>query len=180
MSKPWAVFLLCLAGCFASATTIIPVSVERLTRESSHVIEGTATERWSQWNQQHTLIFTYTKFHVMRSLKGQAPNMVVVRQIGGSAEGYTQRVAGVRQWNPGDHAVLFLRPSQSPDGTLEVTGLMQGNFLVRTNESGEQVVSNGVPRVSAYQAGSQEVVPYQGAGMKLQQLESRVQKAVQP
>jgi hypothetical protein len=162
------------------ATTIVPVSVERLTRESSHIVEGQATESWSQWNPQHSLIFTYTRFQVARALKGQVPVTIVVKQPGGSAEGYTQKVAGVRHWRSGDQAVLFLRPSQERDGSLEVTGLMQGNFLVHKSDTGETMVSNGVPEVSAYQASSHAVTQYRGSGMRLDELESRIQKVAQP
>ena len=89
----------------------------------------------------------------------------------------TQKVAGVRHWRSGDQAVLFLRPSQESDGTLEVTGLMQGNFIVHKNATGETMVSNGVPDVSAYQASSNAVTQYRGSGMRLDELESRVRKA---
>jgi hypothetical protein len=163
-----------------SATTIVPVSVERLTRESSHIVEGQASESWSQWNSQHSLIFTYTRFQVLRALKGQVPSTIVVKQPGGSAEGYTQKVAGVRHWRTGDQAVLFLRPSQERDGSLEVTGLMQGNFLVHKSDTGEIMVSNGVPDVSAYQASSNVVTQYRGNGMRLDELESRILKVPQP
>jgi hypothetical protein len=160
-----------------SATTIIPVSVERLTTESSHVVEARALSSWSQWNPQHSLIFTFTKFEVSRTLKGQAPSTIVVKQIGGSAEGYTQKVAGVRHWREGDQAVLFLHPSPSGDGTLEVTGLMQGDFRMHAAPSGT-TVSNGVAGVTSYDQNSQQTAPYQGSGMRLEDLESRVQKAV--
>ncbi len=126
---------------------------------------------------EHSLIFTYTRFQVARALKGQAPAAIVVKQPGGSAEGYTQKVAGVRHWRSGDQAVLFLRPIQESDGTLEVTGLMQGNFIVHKNATGETIVSNGVPDVSAYQASSNAVTQYRGSGMRLDELESRVRKA---
>ena len=169
-----------LLTALLSATTIVPVSVERLTRESSHIVEGQALESWSQWNPQHSLIFTYTRFQVARALKGQAPVTIVVKQPGGSAEGYTQKIAGVRHWKAGDQAVLFLRPSQEMDGTLEVTGLMQGNFLVHKSDTGEIMVSNGVPDVSAYQAASNAVTQYRGSGMRLDELESRVRKVAQP
>ena len=160
-----------------SATTIIPVSVERLTTESSHVVEARALSSWSQWNPQHSLIFTFTKFEVSRTLKGQAPSTIVVKQIGGSAEGYTQKVAGVRHWRGGDQAVLFLHPSPSGDGTLEVTGLMQGDFRMHAAPSGT-TVSNGVAGVTSYDQDSQQTALYQGSGMRLEDLESRVQKVV--
>ena len=164
-------------GALLSATTIVPVSVERLTQESSHIVEARASQSWSRWNPQHSLIFTYTRFQVARALKGQAPATIVVKQPGGSAEGYTQRVAGVRHWRSGEQTVLFLRPSPELDGTLEVTGLMQGNFIVHKSAAGETMVSNGVPDVSAYQASSNAVTQYRGSGRRLDELESRIRKA---
>jgi len=160
-----------------SATTIIPVSVERLTSESSQVVEARALSAWSQWNPQHSHIYTYTRFQVQRSLKGHAPAVVVVKQIGGSAEGYTQRVAGVRHWRVGEQAVLFLRPTQTADQTYEVTGLMQGNFLVRQETDGSSTVSNGVTGVTSFDPSSHQTASYQGSRMKLEDLESRVRKA---
>jgi len=162
----------------ASATTIIPVSVERLAGESTQVVEGRVISTDSKWNPQHTLIFTYTKFQVAKTLKGSPQSSFTVKQIGGSAEGYTQKVAGVRYGKPGEQSVLFLRPSSTQDGTFEITGLMQGNFTILKAASGESLVTNGVPGVSSYQQGS--TGEYTGTHMKLQELENRVLKMVQP
>jgi hypothetical protein len=166
-----------LAGML-SATTIVPVSVEQLAKESSHIIEGTAVQSWADWNPQHTLIFTYTRFQVARSLKGEGLRTVVVKQPGGTAGHYTQKVAGVRHWRNGESAVLFLRPSGAADGTLQVTGLMQGNFLMRASPTGQVTVSNGIPGVSTFEQG--RVSTYRGSAMSLSDLESRISKAVQP
>lgn len=160
-----------------SATTIIPVSVERLTQESSHVVEARVVSSESKWNPQHTLIFTYTRIEVIKTLKGANQPSVTVKQIGGSAEGYTQKVAGVRYAKPGEESVLFLRPSAQQDGTFEITGLMQGSFAVQKSVNGTILVSNGVPGVSAYQQGS--TGQYTGTHMQLQELETRVQEAAQ-
>ena len=171
-------FMVALTTTIASATTIIPVSVERLTNESTHVVEGRVISTESRWNPQHTLIFTYTKFQATKTLKGSSQTSFTVKQIGGSAEGYTQKVAGVRYGKAGEQSVLFLRPSATQDGTFEITGLMQGNFSIRKDATGESLVSNGVPGVSAYQQGV--AGEFTGTHMKLGELETRVQKAVQP
>ena len=169
----------CLALCaLLSATMVIPVSVEQLTQQSNYVLEGTALQQWAKWNPQHSLIFTYTRFQVTRTLKGKVPETLVVKQIGGSAEGYTQKVAGVRHWRPGEQAVLFLNPSKNLDGTLEVTGLMQGNFLLERSSSGQTVVSNGVSQVTALQTGTAQIGVYHGSRMALTDLEQRIEKAV--
>jgi hypothetical protein len=182
MRTRWLLLLFCLmlAVPFVSSTTVVPLSVERLTQISTHVVEGRATESWSQWNPAHTVISTYTKFQVLRTLKGQAPEVVVVRQLGGRVEGINQRVAGVRAWRTGEQAVLFLRPDSLPNGGYVVTGLMQGNFLVRRDAKGEIQVSNSMSGVSSYQAATGQISDYKGREMRLQDLESRVQKAVRP
>lgn len=172
----------CLVLAFASvisATTVIRVSVEQLTRDSSHVVEAVAAESWSRWNPQRTFIYTYTRFQVTASLKGTPASTLIVKQLGGSAEGYTQKVAGVRGWRPGEQAVLFLRPSPEGDGSFEVTGLMQGNFRIRISSSGESLVSNGVQGVSSYQASSGGLTTFRGGGMRLQDFESRVRQAAE-
>jgi hypothetical protein len=177
--------ILCLCFCFflaicaASATTVIPLSVEDLTQISSHVVEARALDSWPQWNAAHTVIFTYTRFEVLRALKGEAPSTIVVRQLGGTLDGTTQRVSGVRHWKTGEQAVLFLRPGEIRDGSLVVTGLVQGNFMIYRGPTGKALVSNGTPETSAYKVSASEVTGYKGSAMRLEEIEGRVQKAVQ-
>jgi hypothetical protein len=166
----------CLA---ATATTVVPLSIERLTAASSHVVEGTPLQTWSQWNPQHTMILTFTKFHVERVLKGQASGMVIVKQLGGRVGTVVQKVAGVRHLAPGESTVLFLRPGDQSDGTLVITGLMQGNFSVSIAQDGTSMVTNGMPDVSAYSVSTGHVTAYQGTHVRLEELEKRVQTAVQ-
>ena len=163
-----------------AATTVLPLTVEELTRQSSQVVEATALNSWTAWNAQHSMIFTYTRFSVSRTLKGDAAGSVVVREPGGSAGGYTTRVAGVRHWHSGEQAVLFLRPAPTADA-LEVTGLMQGNYLVSSGAGGQRTVSNGLPAVSRRQASPAPAEnPGAPATYNLNDFEARVRKAATP
>ncbi|MCU1309381.1 MAG: hypothetical protein JWO20_506 [Candidatus Angelobacter sp.] len=178
MSKPRFVILIALAFVLcASATTVVPMSVERLTHASTHIMLGQAEESQTQWNADHTLIFTLTKFRVLRALKGQPGNEVVVKQMGGRSGAYQQKVAGVRHWQNGDQAMLFLHPSQAGDGTLVVTGLMQGNFRVLSGTGGEPMVTNGVMGVEELNTGNQTVQHFAGSKMPLSSLEAIVRDA---
>ena len=168
------IFLLAVA---AAATTVIPMSVERLATQSSHIVYARALGHHSAWNADHTRIFTYTQFQVMQTLKGNTPATIVVKQLGGHAGGYNMKVAGVRYWQNGEDAVLFLQPTAPSDGTYRVTGLMQGNFRATQTSSGKVVVSNGVPEAKEV-AASGEVQAYRGSQMTLQELERRVRQAV--
>lgn len=177
------IVLLSVIASFTSlnATTVFPMSVERLTDISSDVVVAHATKSWSVWNAQHTIIVTYTQFAVDNRLKGNAEATVTVKTPGGSAGGYTQHVAGVRAWSAGESSVLFLRPSQSGDG-LVVSGLIQGDFRIRRNASGTVVADNGLEdgSVSANQGvqefnpSTKSIRPYLGHRMSLSELQSRV------
>jgi hypothetical protein len=176
MSRTRLLFAIVLisAGCFA--TTVIPMSVERLTTQSTHVVFARALDHRSAWNPDHTRIFTYTRFQVMQTLKGNPTSLITVKQLGGHADGYNMKVAGVRYFANGEDAVLFLQ--KASDSTFSVTGLMQGDFRLGRQSNGEVVVSNGVPDAKEL-AATGEVQQYHGARMSLEELRQRVIKVGQ-
>jgi hypothetical protein len=164
-------------GLGALATTIRPVTVEQLTAESSHVVEGRAVSSYAAWDGGHKAIYTYTTFEIGKVLKGQlTTRTILVKQFGGQVGNTVSRRIGVRQFAAGEEAVLFLFPGA--DGTMLVTGLMQGRFSVR-HSNGGTTVSNGVPPPSpatrSYQVGEPVA---QEQGMSLESLEQRVRSAV--
>ena len=136
-----AILFLLTAG---GATTVIPMSVEDLTRAASSVVEVEVTGSWSAWNSGHSLIYTYSRVRVTRALKGGVQPEMIVQQLGGSSEGYTMKVAGVHALNKGEHAVLFLRPARANGGgSWTIVGLMQGHFKIYA-AGGNTMVSNGL------------------------------------
>ena len=173
------ILMACMAcAALAAATSVIPISLQQLTQRASTVVEARAQNSWSQWNPQHTLIFTYTRFAVMKALKGETPQTIVVRQMGGKVGTLRQTVAGVRSWRPGEESMLFLRPSAEGNGVMAIVGLMQGDFRITRTATGV-TASNGVPQsrqydVKQYQRGSATPEIYTGEAMPLRQLESQV------
>jgi hypothetical protein len=169
---------LALALIFASvtlcATTVVPASVERLTAQSTHVALARALDNRALWDASHSRIYTLTRFQPLRQMKGSLPATFTVKRLGGHLDGYNMKVSGVRGWEPGDDAVLFLRPQA--DGNFIVTGLMQGDFRVTRSASGTLMVSNGVRGARQLEA-SGEVNDFQGSRMSLADLEQRVRKA---
>jgi hypothetical protein len=173
------VLLLLLAAGLASATSIIPMTVEQLTHTSEAVVEAQAVQQWSAWTPDHNMILTYTRFRVTSVLKGAAPAEITVKQLGGKVGDNMVKAAGVRYFRPQEEAVLFLHPAMANDGTYVITGLMQGNFHV--NRAGIQpTVSNGIKSPNTYTVSPGGVSQYQGTRMTLSELETRIRKAVRP
>jgi hypothetical protein len=167
-----------LFAFMAQATMVKPMSVEELTKASSAVIEGQATETWTSWNAVHTRIYTFTRVRVTQTLKGTATDSVVIKQLGGSADGYTQHVSGVRAMQTGESAMLFLRPSEARDGTMVIVGLMQGHFrFARDTQTGSTIVSNGVFGIDQMRSSDGKVQNYRGSALTLKQMEARVKAA---
>ncbi len=102
------------------ATSVIPMSVEQLTSAATQVVRARAISSESRWNDAHTLIFTFTRFARVETWKGEAGAEFTVRQMGGRVGNIEQKVSGVRRWNAGDEAVLFLRPSEAGGGVMAV------------------------------------------------------------
>lgn len=171
--------LLLVAG--AAATTVVPMTVEDLTRQSQLVVRAEAVTSWSEWNAEQTIIYTYTRFRVRSAWKGEADREIVVRQMGGVADGFQQKVAGVRSWERGEQTVLFLRKASRGEARQQVhlvTGLMQGDFRVHAVE-GRLVASNGAPDAHSFDPQTRTLKTYKGARLTLHELEQRVRKAVQ-
>jgi len=171
-----AVSLLLALAISATATTVVRRSLEELARDSALIVHGRAGESFSRW--ENGLLHTYTRIQVMRTLKGSAAGAVLVKQMGGQTEAYTQKVSGVRHLVEGQEVVLFLRPAKTGEAYV-VTGLMQGNFVVR-QKNGQKIVSNGAPEVQTYESSTGRVQKHRGAELTLEQLESRIRQAVRP
>ena len=159
------------------ATTVIPMSVEELTKASEHIVQARALEQWSEWAPDHGLILTFTRFQAINTLKGSVPATFVVKQMGGSVGNARTHVAGLRYFHSGEENVLFLHPAMAKDSTYVITGLMQGNFHV-DRSGATATVSNGVAGAHAFSTTSQSVSSYQGSRMTLEELQTRVRQAV--
>ena len=178
-----------IVGMWLSATTVIPMSIEELSSAATHIIRGHAIDSRSAWDDQHSTIYTYTRFQTDETLKGTSSAVITVKQLGGSAGGYTLHVAGVHSWSNGENVMLFLRPSQDQDGTFAVVGLMQGDFRLRRSASGEMLADNGLhlsaptvmspeSDVHAYNPSTKQLSAYSGSQLTLSQLEGRVHAAL--
>lgn len=164
----------------AFATSVVPISVEELSRRASVIVEARAINSWSAWNADHSMILTFTRLEVLRNLKGGVVEQVVVRQMGGQVGHTVQRVSGLHYWLPGDESMLFLRPSEAGGGVMSIVGLMQGDFRITRLSSGQAMANNGVPQVRIYspEAVQTSTAASGGTEMPLAQLEARVKEAV--
>jgi hypothetical protein len=166
--------LIALVAAQLCATSVIPMSVEQMATAATHVVRAQAISSRAQWNAEHTQIFTFTRFQSLEALKGATGAEFVVRQMGGRVGNIEQKVSGVRRWQGGEEAVLFLRPSEVGGGVFAVVGLFQGNFAVTRAAGAEATVSNGVVDAMQYDPATRTSQQFRSARISLSELRQRV------
>ena len=108
----FALVMAMLAPAFtptARATVMVELPRARLVEGADLIVEATVGAQHSAWNENHTQIITLSEIRVQRYLKGNGPNSLTVRQLGGTMDGRTMHIAGNGDLHAQDHVFLFLR-----------------------------------------------------------------------
>jgi hypothetical protein len=125
------------------ASIVLKMDVDELTSRSDVVVVGTVLGSASRWNAGRDLIRTFTRIRVERVAKGEtaAGRVVVVREIGGSVDGYEQETIGGPKFRAGDRVLVFLeRAKDGAPGVYMTQGLSYGMFYVsRDAATGREV-----------------------------------------
>ena len=128
--SPW-VLLVILAALPLSASQFIELPFDKIARESSLIVRGSVENTWSAWDDSHEIIYTYATVRVNRYFgESTGPDTLVVREVGGTVDGYTLEAIGFPAIRSGEDVVLMLgRWEDSAD--YRIHAFNQGKYLVR-------------------------------------------------
>lgn len=119
------------APLVASATIVLPRTVEEMATGASTVVRAKVVARQSAWDADHRRIHTYTELAVLETVTGEAPKgALVVRTMGGAVGDIGMRVAGVAKFEVGEEVVVFLRVDPLDASHFQVIGMSQGKYTV--------------------------------------------------
>lgn len=136
--RPLLLALLLLAAQ-ARAATLIHMTLEEMAERSSAILRGRCVRVYSQWNPQHTDIYTHSVFRVERYYRGLLGMELEIVEPGGAVDGWESVYPGIPRFAVGEEAVLFLWTGRS--GRHQVIGYGQGVFRLTTD--GKTVQSLG-------------------------------------
>ena len=123
-----------------SASQFVPMEFDKLARSSKMVVRATVGPVTSAWNDSRDVIFSYANLEVHRYLAGNGPNVLRLREVGGTVGNYTQEAVGFPTLREGQEVVLFLtRWEDSDDWRIE--GFNQGKYIVQGLRDGAELVS---------------------------------------
>lgn len=140
MSAAAACALLALASVPAHAATVLGVGTADLASQSDFIFHGKVVEKWAAAGPGNGTIVTYLRFSVSDVLKGASGReSVVLGFLGGSLNGRTMRIEGMKIPAIGEEGVFFVERL----ARLQVHPLFgwdQGRFLVRSDAQGRKTV----------------------------------------
>lgn len=126
-----------------SASQFVELPFEQVAGESQYVVRGTIGQTWSAWDDAHEVIFTYATLQVSRYFGEAGPATLVIREVGGTVDGYTQEAIGFPVIRAGEDVVLML--SRWEDGAdFRIHAFNQGKYLVGRRGGREVVTADPV------------------------------------
>lgn len=127
-----------------SASQFIEMPFDQVAREATFVVRGHVVDTWSAWDDRREVIFTYATVRVTRYFgESTGPDTLVVREVGGTVDGYTMEAIGFPAIRQGEQVVLFLSNWENSTD-LRIHAFNQGKFLVRDRAGVEVLVSDPV------------------------------------
>ena len=136
-----AAALLALGGAWllappSRATSMKPLNLSDLVRESTHIVSGTVSAV-SEGIDLNKIPYTEIQLKVSESIRGETNGKMTFRQFGlqsarpdENGRKFLGLIAGMPRYAVGDHVVLFLGPT-SKIGYRTTVGLGQGHFALR-------------------------------------------------
>lgn len=124
------------------ATTVLPVSLERMSKKAELIFYGAAINNEVKVDDVSGRVATFSTFEIIDVIKGDTGTKHTIKQIGGQLPGSKifQRVQGVPRFTVGEQYIIFL-PQASRLGFSSPIGLSQGRYIVQ-KQNGLSTVSN--------------------------------------
>ena len=123
--KPVLVGLVVLLGVsLAGATTLVKMDFGQLSKDAEQIVVGTVVGVEGEWDPSLRFIRSNVTLAVEHSLRGAAPEQLVVRTPGGWVGGTGQKAHGAATFEVGERVLVFLTSWE--DGTAKVLGYAQG------------------------------------------------------
>ena len=140
--------LVLMAALPLSASQFINMPFDEVARGAKFIVRANVVDTWSAWDDSREVIYTYATLQVTRYFgESTGPDTLVVREVGGTVDGYRQEAIGFPELRRGENVVLMI----GEDGAnLRIHAYNQGKFLIERRNGIEVLVEDpakqGEPR----------------------------------
>lgn len=178
-----SIFLAFTISYSLNSTTLRKESDESILARADYILTGTVM-RIDNVLQQDNTPFHYVSLRVDRLYKNNEEfpvaetHIMIIRQIGGSANGVTLEVDGLAQFV--ENSQMFLSLNRDPEtGYYYVVGSEQGSYYVAGEELINDTRHNGVFFADVDEEGQVRVSSGEVKKISLQDMEEKVNRVMQ-
>ncbi len=114
--------------------------LDEMAARSSAVFRGRCVRVYSEWNTEHTDIYTHSVFRVERYYRGFLGTEVEIVEPGGAVDGWQSVYPGIPRFRPGEEVILLVWTG--PSGRHQAIGYGQGVFRLRKDGTVAQSVGD--------------------------------------
>lgn len=134
----WLTCVLTILGAASSlrATTIVMPTDDQLVAKTPLIVVGTVV-RTEAVERDGGRIWTETTVAVERTLKGNAPQQLVIGELGGLLGDRITKIYGAPEYAAGERVLAFLTPT--PRGNYQTIDLFVGKFSEARTAAGERL-----------------------------------------
>jgi hypothetical protein len=112
-----------------SGSQFIKLPFDKIVQESTFVVRGTIGPVNAAWNGDREIIFTSANLEISEYLVGTGPQVLRIREVGGTVDGYTQQAIGFPELREGEEVVLMLT-RWDDSGDYRIHAYAQGKYVV--------------------------------------------------
>ncbi len=125
-----------------SASQFVRMDFDEVARGAKLIVRAQVVDTYSAWDDAREVIYTYATLRVTRYFgETTGPDILMVREVGGTVDGYRQEAIGFPELRNGEKVVLML----NDDGShLRIHANNQGKYMVRERDGIEVLVEDPV------------------------------------
>jgi hypothetical protein len=134
--------LVFMAALPLSASQFVRMDFDEVARGAKFIVRAQVVNTYSAWDDAREVIYTYATLRVTRYFGDTTgPDTLMVREVGGTVDGYRQEAIGFPELRNGERVVLMI----GEDGSnLRIHAYNQGKYLVRDRNGIEMLVEDPV------------------------------------
>lgn len=138
------VLLLIVAAVPLSASQFVDQPFDVTARGANLIVRGQVVDSYTAWDSSREVIYTYSTVRVTRYFgETTGPDTLVVRNVGGTLDGYRQEAIGFPELRNNEQVVLMLTRNQ--DGAdYSIHAYNKGKYLVALRRGVEVLISDPV------------------------------------
>lgn len=171
MRKRVVLALLLVCALPLAASQFVKLPFDQVVQSSTLIVRGTVGPVTAAWNDGGEVIFSSANLEVNRYYAGHGPQVLRIREVGGTVGEYTQQAIGFPELREGEEVVLMLTRWDDSD-EWRIHAYRQGKFVVRGNRVGEDPIGQGEERFHGLERSSDD-----STMMTLDEFEAMVEAA---